>query len=317
MSVGTEVRRFVLSDRFPPVLPLPPVAASDTPWLEQLAQGPPGACVWPGLFPRGSTKLARMLLAAAGHLEAGAVVAAASAAYAPDRGLYTTGRPRAERRYHAHDALACALVHPALPPALRHELATAGLSASSATRGARSRKKSWAVVRWAVRAGYLEAAQLPTAVAARLVPPRAYDEIPAAPHGAVGALAVFAARWPRFRHTLRRSRQDGSWLDYPGIAELGRHHFTAFRSGCRAPFVSAVFAAMEHVLTHGDGAAKNLVVVGLFEAVQGSAYHAGRDGDAYEAALLPRSRDAWANLIEGWTGAGIRDLKAWRAVPER
>lgn len=91
-------------------------------------------------------------------------------------------------------------------------------------------------------------------------------------------------------------------------------HFFAFACGCRAPWVGAVFSAIEQVLCHGDEGAQNLIVVGLFEAVQGVAYGAGATGDAYEAALLPRSRQAWADLIEGWTGAGIRDLSAWRKL---
>ncbi|MDC0747401.1 hypothetical protein POL67_39085 [Polyangium sp. rjm3] len=93
---------------------------------------------------------------------------------------------------------------------------------------------------------------------------------------------------------------------------MGRAHVHAFTSGCKAPWVQDVFDAMEHVLVHGDGEARNLVVVGLMEAVQAWAYPAGEAGNRYEAKLGPHAANAWADLIEGWTGDGIRTLDAWR-----
>ncbi len=139
--------------------------------------------------------------------------------------------------------------------------------------------------------------------------------LPPAPRGHEGALETFAACWPRFRAYLDRERAEGNWIDYIGIAEMGRDFFEAFSRDCHEPWVGAMFEAIEHVLTHGDEQAQTLVVVGLFEAVQGLAYHAGAAGDRFEAALLPRSREAWAELIAGWTFPGVRDLAAWRALP--
>jgi hypothetical protein len=287
------------------------VADDELSALRQAAQGEPGQAVWPGLFPRSPAKLARLLLAARGELPA-ALLTQAATQYGGDdkRG------PREARRYDAHDALACALVHPAIAADSRAALVAAILPPVHARRGGRSRKKSWAIVRWAEASGYLDRDRLPPWIAACLPKPPSGREqalpFPSQPRGPDGALACFAACWPRFRSHLAREREHDTWLDYPGIAELGHRHFAAFASGCRAPFVQGVFDAIEHVLTHGDDGAQNLVVVGLFEAVQGAAYRAEAAGDRYEARLEKNSRQAWAELIEGWTGAGIRDLAAWR-----
>lgn len=318
MSARPEIQVFVHTSVFPPASRLPPCSAEDLDWLVARAQGAPGATVWPGLFPRTPAKLARLLLAASGAFDAQTVLTSARTAYLPDSGCYLPGRPRAARRYDAHDALACALVHPLLAVEVRQQLLGVVLAAADPRRGARSRRKSWEVVRWAVRAGYLPAEGLPAPVRERLTPapsrPHELRSGPAAPLGIPEALERLAASWPRFRRIWRRERQADSWSDYPGIAALGREHFAAFANGCHAPWIAAVFTAIEQILCDGDHDAQNLIVVGLFEAVQGVAYRAGIVGNAYEAALLPRSRKAWADLIEGWTGAGIRDLNAWRQL---
>lgn len=306
------IASFLQGSPFPPRGALPAVTADDVASLRAAAQGTPGQVVWPGLFPRPAVKLARLLLASCGDFDATALREVAMGRYGGDP-------PRAAketRRYDAHDAFACALVHPDLDAEARAALVAAVLPQKPGRRGWRSRRKSWAIVRWAASAGYVDCSRLPPAIVASipLRPPRAQGVLPflAAPCGTAAALDCFAARWPRFRTLLARQRADGSWLDYVGIAALGHRHFAAFERGCQAPWIQGVFDAIEHVLAHGDEAAQNLVVVGLFEAVQGDAYHAGPVGDRYEARLGPNARQAWDDLIEGWTGTGIRDLSAWR-----
>ncbi len=303
---------FLQASRFPPTGPLPQVGDADVPVLAAAAHGAPGQTVWPGLFPRRAAKLARLLLSSRGHFDPAAIRVTATTQYGGD----TTHGPRDSRRYDAHDALACALVHPAIAAAERVALVVAVLPLQRGRRGGRSRQKSWAIVRWAVQQGYVDRDRLPAAIVADLTLPPSGREglrpLPPRPQGPAEALSCFAARWPRFGTHLARERARQAWLDYVGIAELGHRHFAAFASGCSAPFVRGVFEAIEHVLQHGDEGAQNLVVVGLFEAVQGDAYHAGAVGDRYEASLGPCARKAWADLIEGWTGAGIRDLAAWR-----
>lgn len=310
---------FLHHSPFPPTGALPDLSAQDVAEVRGIAQGPPGSLVWPGLFPRPPAKLARLLLAARGAFDSVEVCRIATTQYGGD--LARRHGPRDRRRYDAHDALACALVHPGVTAAERAALISGLLTAASQRRGWRSRRKSWAILRWAEQTDHIDRDLLPAALQADLaLPPpdaAAASPFPPQPRGPGGALDCYAAAWPRFRSHLARERASETWLDYPGIAELGRRHFGAFASGCRAPWVHRVFAATEHVLTHGDEPAQNLVVVGLFEAVQGLAYHAGSTGDRYEAALGPHARQAWATLIEGWTGAGIRDLAAWREVGEK
>lgn len=308
-----SVETFLQSEVFPPLLPLPTVTDTDLPALFAAAKGKPGQVVWPGLFPRPRVKLARLLLASVGQFDPAELVAVASTQYGGDLPIVS----RDTRRYDGHDAFACALVHPGLSQVARAALAKDVLLHTSLRRhrGWRSRRKSWSIARWATRVGALDSSLLPSELAWCVENPHSGRKTPSVPPQPVGpaeALECFAANWPRFRKELRQERAADRWLDYVGIAELGHRHFAAFANGCRAPWVQGVFDAMEHVLTFGDASAQNLVVVGLFEAVQGDAYRAGEIGDRYESALSVRSRRAWQDLIEGWTGTGIRDLAAWR-----
>ncbi len=168
-SVPTGIRLFISSETFPPSSLWPIITAADRQWLEWLereACGAPGSLVWPGLFPRLHQKLARLLLAFAGHYDPRVVLSAARDAYAPDRGAFLPQKPRETRRYHAHDAFACALVHPGISIDERHALALETIAPSS--RGQRSRRKTWAILRFAFSNGFLKADRLPQSVVERL-----------------------------------------------------------------------------------------------------------------------------------------------------
>ena len=168
-SVPTGIRLFISSETFPPSSLWPIITAADRQWLEWLereACGAPGSLVWPGLFPRLHQKLARLLLASAGHYDPRVVLSAARDAYAPDRGAFLPQKPRETRRYHAHDAFACALVHPGISIEERHALALETIAPSS--RGFRSRRKTWAILRFAFSNGFLKADRLPQSVVERL-----------------------------------------------------------------------------------------------------------------------------------------------------
>jgi hypothetical protein len=131
----------LLRGPFPPRLALP--ALGDL-WLDRLrpiAQGQPGDPVAHGLFPGRLTKLARLALARAGAYPEAIVWQAAQRAYRPSR------------PYHAHDALACAIVDERLDAG---PLLQAYLGDTSRQRGWRSRRKTWALARWAQQYGYLQ-----------------------------------------------------------------------------------------------------------------------------------------------------------------
>lgn len=150
---------FISNETFPPQGALPILSAEDLPFLVGKACGKPGSLVWPGLFPRCVQKLARLLLASAGHYDPEEVLAAARDAYVPDRAALLPDKPRDLRRYHAHDAFACALVHPRIPIEIRTALVLDTLAKTS--RGSRSRRKTWAIIRFAIARGFLMAHLLP------------------------------------------------------------------------------------------------------------------------------------------------------------
>ena len=177
VSVPTGVRLFISSETFPPssLWLWPILTPADLQWLEREACGAPGSLVWPGLFPRLHQKLARLLLASAGHYDPHIVLAAARNAYAPDRGALLPQKPRETRQYHAHDAFACALVHPKISIEERHALALETLAPSS--RGHRSRRKTWAILRFAFSNGFLTGNRLPQDVVERLCHANGPDRI--------------------------------------------------------------------------------------------------------------------------------------------
>lgn len=130
-----------LAGPFPPAGPLVRVDAPRLAWLRPLALGGPGDRVEHGLFPARATKLARLLLAAAGAYPTDEVLTAARTAFARDR------------PYHAHDAIACALVCAGAPA---RDLVLEMLEHTRSHRGWRSRRKTHALARWARAFGYLD-----------------------------------------------------------------------------------------------------------------------------------------------------------------
>lgn len=136
--------RFV-REPFLPSRPIPDLPASWLGDVQALALGAPGAPVAHGLFPSRITKLARLLLSYDGVYPAELVRNAATAAYGPERSHW-------RRSYHAHDAVACAVVHPSLDArALLEDYA----HHTRTMRGWRSRRKTHRLLAWAKRAGYL------------------------------------------------------------------------------------------------------------------------------------------------------------------
>jgi hypothetical protein len=119
---------------FPPPRGVPVFPAEWWDPLRDIALGQPGDPVAHGVFPSTPTKLARLALARCGAYPAAAVLRAADRAYARDR------------RYHAHDAVACALVHPDLDPTGLVD----NLSGRQ-ERGWRSRRKTHRLLAWARR----------------------------------------------------------------------------------------------------------------------------------------------------------------------
>lgn len=130
---------------FPPSLPIPELPTSWLDDIQELALGMPGEPVAHGLFPSRLTKLARLLLARAGIYPAEPVLAAA-------RHAYDAGRSHPRGTYHAHDAVACAVVHPDIDALA---LLEAYARHTRAMRGWRSRRKTHRLLAWVRRGGHL------------------------------------------------------------------------------------------------------------------------------------------------------------------
>ena len=109
--------------------------------VRELALGDPGDPVTYGLFPSTATKLARLLLADQRGYPAAVVRLAAEHAY--DRG---------RANYYAHDAFACALVHPDVDAT---DLAERYGSFDPYRLGRRARRKIRELILWARRNGDL------------------------------------------------------------------------------------------------------------------------------------------------------------------
>jgi hypothetical protein len=120
---------------FPPAGDVPPVPERLVGTVRWLALGVPGEPVAHGLFPSTVTKLARLALARQRLYPGDVVLRAAQRAYAGP--------------YDAHEALACALVHPDV------DTGTLVWQHTRRGRGWRSRRKTARVLAWARRLGYL------------------------------------------------------------------------------------------------------------------------------------------------------------------
>jgi len=125
----------------------------------------------------------------------------------------------------------------------------------------------------------------------------------------IDALCDVRPEWAARRDAIHEAE-----LYYVDGAGLGRELVEAVLGGRDAAWMRRAFEVIEAALERGSPAARNLVVTGLFEAMQGPAYRRASPPDQVDEWLGAASRTAWADLIEGWTGEGIRSIEAWRRV---
>ncbi len=142
-----------LKSNFPPNLPLPPpeICRANRRWIARKARGLPGDTMVPGLFPDARTKNARLVLSLAGEVGTSRALERARNAYDPNRSHFA--RPSS---YHAHDAVACALVEPNIPRDVKTALIRNFCADTRHTRGWRSRRKTWQLWRWAAERGLVD-----------------------------------------------------------------------------------------------------------------------------------------------------------------
>lgn len=153
MSNDPSTIERILADRFPPEAPLPhaQLCRDHREWLAREARGLPGDVVTPGLFPSPRIKNARLLLTIAGDVWPSRALERARNAYGRSRSHLA-----APASYHAHDAVACALVEPSLPRGVKTSLIRHLCADTAQLRGWRSRRKTWQLWRWAAARGLVD-----------------------------------------------------------------------------------------------------------------------------------------------------------------
>jgi hypothetical protein len=100
------------------------------------------------------------------------------------------------------------------------------------------------------------------------------------------------------------------------LAAFGRRLVHAISQPANEAPVRQAFAIIEERIARG-GAERRTLVTAMFEAMQNEAFANLEPPDALDDHLLPRSLEAWRALIEGFTGAGVRSIAAWRARARR
>lgn len=125
----------------------------------------------------------------------------------------------------------------------------------------------------------------------------------------VRQLCRSSARWQ-----VREDEVLANNLFYVDVSEFAAELIDNLRSGRNAGDTARAFACIEQGLLDGEPATKDLIVTGVFETLQWRAYDRLDPPDAVSGWLGPRSAQAWGDLIEGWTGAGIRTIEHWKRV---
>ena len=90
-------------------------------------------------------------------------------------------------------------------------------------------------------------------------------------------------------------------LNYLEISAAARWLAARARDGDES-CLPAIFEVAERVLVDGTKSARDLIVVGLFEALQNHNVTGGVEWSLWERYLGPLSRDAWQALIDFWGG---------------
>lgn len=111
---------------------------------------------------------------------------------------------------------------------------------------------------------------------------------------------------PEVREQIHRQR-----TYYVSIADLGYTLFSTLLQCPETDWCPQFLIALERALVEGDEETRNLVAAGLFESLQSQSYRTG-PADLLESRLGRQSLEVWSDLMEGWSGPGIRDVATWR-----
>lgn len=105
---------------------------------------------------------------------------------------------------------------------------------------------------------------------------------------------------------------------YINAANLG-HEIVYFASnGHKNREIEAFFRIVEEILienqTKQDIEISSFIGAGLFEAMQSAAYSKLHPPDLLNRFMGEHSLKLWGDIIEGWTGTGIRTIDQWKRI---
>lgn len=124
----------------------------------------------------------------------------------------------------------------------------------------------------------------------------------------IDALCELRPTW-----AARRDEIHAAGIYHVDGGSLATELVDAVLAGADEPWMRRAFEVIERALEAGTEGTRTLVVIGLFEAMQNAVYERADPPDVLDAWLHPASQRAWGDLIESWTGRGIRTVAAWRA----
>lgn len=104
-------------------------------------------------------------------------------------------------------------------------------------------------------------------------------------------------------------------LAYSSLAQLSQYLQYVHDEGHpqALAWLQRVLEVSEHHYVHHPDC-RNLILVGLFESLQTGAYSNVAFSKSVDRFLGPQTAVAYADLIEGWTGSGVRTVEAWRCI---
>jgi len=97
-------------------------------------------------------------------------------------------------------------------------------------------------------------------------------------------------------------------LSYFDIAEIAGPVVTRAIAG-KSDFLQHFFEQVEIILTNCDAYVENLIVVGLFEAIQNRCEKNFNYYNGFDPFLKSTTKKLWDNLIDFWEGTDWRKLK--------
>lgn len=117
---------------------------------------------------------------------------------------------------------------------------------------------------------------------------------------------------PEWQSSLEKE----SSMGYLIIAEIGREMMHNLIEDKNLELVKVVFQTVEEILEENSGNIEvtSLIGAGMFEAIQNNFYDTKARPDLMREFLPPKSLKFWEDIIEGWTGHGIRTIEDWRRV---